>query len=84
MQALRWIQNRIWTKTKKCMIAAIYAAGVYHIWQARNWVKFRGTKVQNRNVIKQIQIVIRGSIGMIQNDKRIRRVRQFIHRLNSE
>lgn len=68
---------------KKCIIAVVYGAGLYQIWQAQNWKIFRNSTLHKRVILQQIQTVIRERVDMVKNSKRARKSSHIIKRICS-
>lgn len=82
-QWLQWINGRHWRQFKKEIASTVLGAGIYHIWQARNWKLFKETTINTEQIVTQVKIEIRGRIDLMKDSKRARKCRYRVKRLSN-
>ncbi|XP_060194818.1 uncharacterized protein LOC132624014 [Lycium barbarum] len=77
------IRRKQWSKMKKETVVAVHGAMIYLTWQVRNWKIFQATTVNTDLVVKQIQFVVKESVGMFIGSKHARNCIDFLEAIAS-
>lgn len=75
------IKRKKWQQVKKEVIAAIWAAIVYHIWRTRNWKIFRSVNVNAESIVTQMKKEIVDKVDLFKQSRKGQRCNVLFQRL---